>query len=247
MRIKLGIAVGVLLWTATAVFSQEIQVNRQNKTVEVGVKITISAEAEIADVTIGCLTYGDSHNETYNDNLRSADKVLKAILAFGVPKENISSTRIELSETDSDERDNKGSKQTKPRRFKAHQSWKIRVSAGDAQKVIDIAIQAGANGIESVEWGVKDPAAFEARARAAALEKARTVAAELAKSLDAKIGEPLYISNEMVEITYVSKRGSDKPDYVDQKGVFETPEFKLQLFPEKIQEEARVQVVFALE
>jgi len=245
---KIGIAIAILFCSATAAFTQEIQVSRQNKSIEVRIKETISVEADVADVTVGCLTYGETHDQTYNDNLRSADKVLKAILAFGIPKESITSTRVELSENDSGERDTKASKQSTPHKFKAHQSWKIRVPAGDAQKLIDIAIKAGANGIESVEWNVKDPAALEARARAAAVEKARAVASNLAKGLGAKVGEPLMVSNEIYETTYVSKRGgSGKPDYTDQNGVFETPEFTLQLFPEKIEKEATIYVVFALE
>jgi uncharacterized protein YggE len=248
MRMKFGIVMAILFCSASTAFSQEIQVSRQNKTIEVRIKETISVEADVADVTIGCLTYGDTHDQTYNDNLRSADKVLKAILAFGIPKESITSTRVELSENDSGERDAKAAKQTTPRKFKAHQSWKIRVPAGDAQKLIDIAIRAGANGIESVEWNVKDPASLEARARAAAIEKAHTVASDLAKGLGAKVGEPLMVSNEIDEITYVSKRGgTGKPDYTDQHGVFETPEFALELFPEKIEKEATIYVVFALE
>jgi uncharacterized protein len=245
---KVGVAMAILFCSAFPALAQEIQVSRQNKTIEVRIKETISVEADVADVTIGCLTYGEAHDQTYNDNLRSADKILKAILAFGIPKDSITSTRVELSENDSGERDTKASRQTAPRKFKAHQSWKIRVAAGDAQKLIDIAIKAGANGIEAVEWNVKDPAALEAKARTAAVEKARTVASDLAKGLGAKVGEPLFVSNEISEITYISKRsGSGKPDYTDQEGVFETPEFKLQLFPEKIEKEATIYVVFALE
>lgn len=236
-----------MLCVAPTALAQQIEVNRQNRTVSVTAKESISVEAEVADVTIGCLTYGETHNQAYAENLRVADKILKAIFGFGVQKEDITSARIELSEISSEDTASRTSKNPQARRFKAHQGWTIRVAAGDAQKLIDVAVLAGANGIEGVTWGVKDPGALEARARAAALVKAKAVAAELANDVGARLGNALYISNFITEITYVSKRGSEKPETVDQNGVFETPEFKLQLYPEKVNEEAEIDVTFALE
>jgi uncharacterized protein YggE len=247
MKLRFPIICVALLCVAPAVLSQQIEVNRQNRTVSVTVKESISVEAEVADITIGCLTYAETHNQAYAENLQKADKILKAILAFGVTKEDITTARVELSEISSEDEDSRTAKTPKPRRFKVHQGWTVRVAAGDAQKVIDIAVQAGANGIEGVTWAVKDPGALEARARAAALVKAKAVAAELANDVGAKLGNALYVSNYITEITYVSKRSSGKRETTDQNGVFETPDFKLELFPEKVSEEATVDVTFALE
>ncbi len=43
--------------------SQEIAVNHQNRTVEVSVTEKIQAEADIADVTLGCVSYGETHDQ----------------------------------------------------------------------------------------------------------------------------------------------------------------------------------------
>jgi uncharacterized protein YggE len=247
MKFRFTIICGALLCVAPAVLSQQIEVNRQNRTVSVTVKESISVEAEIADVTIGCLNYAETHNQAYVENLQAADKILKAILTFGVPKEDITSASIELSEVSSEDTESRTTKNPKPVRFKAHQGWTVRVAAADAQKLIDVAVQAGANGIEGVAWGVKDPGALEAKARAAALVKAKAVATELANDVGAKLGSALYVSNYIAEVSYVSKRGSDKRERFDQNGVFDTPGFKLQLFPEKVIEEATIDVTFALE
>jgi uncharacterized protein len=247
MRLKLIFTIGLLFCVGTIASAQQIQIDRQNRTVDVEVKEGIEVEAEIALVTIGCLSYGDTHDQAYAENLRAADKVLKAILAFGITKEDIASTRLELSENDSDDRNSRNSRQPTPRRYKAHQGWTVRVTAANAQKLIDNVVHAGANGIEEISWAVKDPGALRAKARAKALERAKVVAAELAQSVGGKLGIPLYVSDYVVEMTFVSKSQSDKKDYVDQNGVFETPEFKLQLFPEKIREDITIHVVFALE
>jgi uncharacterized protein len=246
MKVFWRIAIVVLPFVAPAASAQTIEVSRQNRTVSVEAKQRISVDAEVADITIGCLTYGDTHDQTYNENLRVADKVLKALLAAGVTKDDITSDTLGLSETDSYETKT-NSTAKKVVRFKAHQSWKVRVAAGDAQRIIDLAVQAGANGIEDVSWDVKDPSELEAKARAAALQKAQRAGTEIAEALGGKLGAPLYISNSLVEFTYVSKRGSDKGETRDLNLVLPTPEFKLQLFPQKVEKEASVSVVFALE
>lgn len=61
--------------------SQENSINRQNRTVEVVVTESVRVEPDLANVTIGCMTYGETHDQAYETNLQTADKVIKALSA----------------------------------------------------------------------------------------------------------------------------------------------------------------------
>src|ERR1700722_8544459 len=154
MRSFLGVALAAVFCFALPARSQTIQVSPQNRTVELSVTMRVQVEAEIADVTLGCVTYGQSHDQAYQANLEVADRVVKALIGAGVQKIQIQSSRIQLSETDSGD---ESAKDRKTRQFRAHQSWQIHLNASEAQKIIDVAVQAGANGVENVSWDVADP------------------------------------------------------------------------------------------
>ena len=246
MRSLRGIAIAACLCVAPAAISQTVEVNRQNKTVEVTVTQKVSLEAEVANVTIGCVEYGLSHDSAFQENLRIANQVLKALLSAGVPKENITSGKVELNENQFFNPESKD-KSLSERRFIAHQSWVVHVRAIDAQKVVDLAVQAGANGIESVSWDVLDQDTLESRARTSALEKAHTIAEEIAKSNGGKVGQAIYISNQVEGKNEFSR-------FQLYSRLFETaydgsaaPPFKLQLFPDKVTEEATAHVIYTLE
>lgn len=224
--------------------SQEIAVNHQNRTVEVSVTEKIQAEADIADVTLGCVSYGETHDQAYRSNLEIADRVVKALLEAGLQKTQIRSAGIQLNETDSE---HPPASNRQMRQFRAYQSWRIRLAAPDAQKLIDVAVHAGSNGVESVSWDVADPEALEGRARAAAMEKARTTAANLAKSAGNKVGDLLYVSNVFSGIIDLPLDTRDYTSFVVLGSGVTKQSFSLQLFPEKVERQATVRVVFALE
>jgi uncharacterized protein YggE len=244
----LGLATGALLCAVPSAFSQTVQVSRQNRTVEVSVRQKISVDAEVASVIIGCQEYGPTHDQAYQENLRVADNILRALLKAGIPMESIKSSRLDLSENPSFDPESHA-KPILDRRFRAHQSWVVRVEVADAQKIIDLAVQAGANGLESVSWDVKDPEALESKAREAALEKARASAAEIAKTLGAKLGDALYASNSFESLTNLPLRSRSALLFgiLDPAAQTTQPRFTLKLFPEKVEKEASVTVVFALD
>lgn len=244
MRSFLGFTIAMFFCLAQPARSQTIQVSHQNRTVELSVTTKVRVEAEIADVTLGCVTYGQNHDQAYRANMEAADKVVKALLSAGVPKTQIQSSRIELNETYSGD---ELVKDRKVRQFRAHQSWQIRLNASDAQKLIDVAVQAGANGIENVSWDVADPDTLEARARAAAIEKARITAGEMAKSAGGKLGDLLYVSNVANSIMDLPLNGRNYTNLALLAPGATPPVFSLQLFPEKVEKSATVRTVFSLE
>lgn len=243
-----GLLFAVILPFTPRAFPQSIEVNRQNRTVEVTVTESVRADPDQAKVTVGCLSYGETHDKAYQANLETAGKVIKAILGAGISKDQIESDALELSQSNAGDGSGKPSSVNKLRQYRAHQSWKVRVAASEAQKLIDIAVQAGANGVESVSWEVADEESLGVKARTAAMEKARKTADALAKSAGAKLGDLLFVSNTSNEVFLYSR--SDNATLsatlsVEVSG-FPPPAFSLKLFPEKIEKQASVRAVFAI-
>ena len=233
-----------LVCTAIPAFSQNLGVSRQNRTIEVTASETVRVDPDVADVTLGCVTYGQTNDQAYQANLAIADKVIKALLGAGVQKDQIESSAIQLSETAPYDNNNQSPSERKARQFRAHQSWRIHVAVAGAQKLIDLAVQAGANGIENVNWDVANPEALDAKVRAAAMEKARTTAEEMAKSAGGKLGELLYASNVVNGNLPINGRVFGT---LGAMVASPAPAYSLQLFPEKVERQATVRTMFALE
>lgn len=248
-RMSLGVLAVAMLFTPSCVLPQAVEINRQNRTIEVIVTETVRVDADLANIVIGCIAYGQTHDQAYQTNLAVAEKVTNALLSSGLSKDQIESNTIELAETTAAEIADQSPAVRKSRQFKAHQSWRVHVHAGDAQKLIDVAVKAGANGVEEVTWDVTDEESLEGKARLAAMEKARKTADELAKSAGAKLGDLLYVSNMASGMMFALANRSAALQTVDvgAGGGFRAPAFSLKLFPEKVSRQATVRTVFAME
>ena len=128
MRMLLGMVffAAAMLFASPDLFSQTIEISRQNRTIEVVVTETVRVDADVANVTVGCIAYGETHDQAYQANLAIADKVIKALLSAGLPKGQIESSSLELSESNPGDDVGKTPASRKARQFKAHQSWKSR-------------------------------------------------------------------------------------------------------------------------
>lgn len=225
--------------------AQEVQVNRENRTIAVSTTETVKADAEIAVVQLGYHNYAPTNNQAYEDNVRASDKIIHALLASGVTKASIDTESLQLSPVFPPSR-NLTPQERGQRRFEATQSWKIRLPVADAQRVVDLAVRAGANEMNGVYWRVKDPDSLEAEAVAAALARARGIAESMATKLGGKLGELLYASNRIpprpMRFRYGTAGGS--------AGGIVTPSIPsphLRLFPQKVPRTATVYAVFALQ
>ena len=161
------------------------------KTIEVSATEKIEVIAEIATLKIGCQNQAATKDAAYAENTRIANKVIQALLDAGVPKQAIETETLNLEQ----EQDRYGVKPNQPLKYLASQKWQIRAEASEAQKIVDIAVAAGANQIENVEWSVKEPSQLEAKAYAAALRRAKSIAEQTASQTGLKLGEIVSIVN----------------------------------------------------
>jgi|SRR5579864_9213934 len=189
---KSAAALFLIAFAPPLLFSQDIQVNRQNKTIAVTADDSAESDAEVAVLTIGYHNYGQSQEAAYEENVRASNAISKALLAAGISKNNIETEKLELARAEVDEKWTPEMK--RERQFSAQQSWKVTISTLQAQTIVDLAVQNGANEVEDVEWNVVDPVALQAKAGSAALAKARRIAEQMANGLNAKLGDLVYAS-----------------------------------------------------
>jgi uncharacterized protein YggE len=225
---------------AGSLLAQDIQVNRQNKTIAVTADESITADAEVALLTIGYRNYAVTQDAAFRENVRVAEQITKALLDAKVPKTNIETDKLQLTRAEIDEKWTADMK--KERQFTAGQSWHVTVPASEAQTVVDLAVRAGANEVDDVEWNVADPVALQAKAGAAALAKAKSIAGQMAKGLGTKLGELVYASNRAPAGKMY--RGMETLEVMAPPP---PPPPKLTLFPQKVKSDATVYAVFSIE
>ena len=118
------------LLVATVCHCQDIQVNRQNKTIAVTADDSVSVDAEVAVLEIGYHNYASTQDSAYRDNLRAAKRITDAVLEAKVPTANIETEKLRLDRAQLDQ--NWTDAMKKERIFEAQQSWHVSVSVAQA-------------------------------------------------------------------------------------------------------------------
>lgn len=239
MTALLALMVGPVAW------SQEIQVNRENKTIAVTTDDELVVDAELAILTVGYSNYAATSQAAFDENVSISNKISQALLDAGVPASEIETETLRVSNVEPDSAWT--DEQKRLRKFEARQSWEIRVPVSRAQETVDVAIRAGATSVGDVEWTVADPAALQARASGAALAKARRVAEQMANGLDAKLGDLVYASNRAPVPKFWRGLVSTESSMVTSVGRREAPRPALKLFPQKVRSQATVHAVFSIQ
>jgi uncharacterized protein YggE len=232
----------ILLSWAFVASAQDIQINRQNKTIAVTADESVTADAEVAILAIGYHNFGPTQEAAFHENIRAAGQIAKAMLDEKIPEANIETDKLSLGRAQIDEKWNDAMK--KERQFQAEQSWHVTVPVSQAQIVVDLCVNAGANEVEDVEWNVLEPVALQAKAGGAALAKARTIAEQMAKGLGTKLGELVYASDR-APVAKMWRGMTVNTSTAMLVSADRQP--KLRLFPEKVKSDATVYAVFSIE
>ncbi len=218
--------------------AQSSRIVSDKKTIEIRATDKISSPAEVATVKIGFQNVAPSKEAVYEENVRMANKIVQALRTAGTPAEGIETEAIRLEREDT-------AQGVKPAstRFSADQEWRIRLKASEAQKIVDIAVSAGANQVGGVDWNVSNPEALESKAYAAALARAKRIAEQTASLAGVKLGEILSISNSVSPFSQLYRQLNTESSMI---GVSPTTVTSLKLFPEEVAREASVTVVYAI-
>ncbi len=111
---------------------------------------------------------------------------------------------------------------------------------------MDIAIAAGANQIESVDWSVADDKQLETRAYAAALKRAKELAEQTATPSGLKLGEIVTVVNSSAPERFARFVGRQMRK-LEMFAMLPEPKLAmLKLQPGTVEQEASVTVIFAI-
>jgi uncharacterized protein len=223
-------------------FAQDVQISPTNRTIAVTASETLRVDPGLAIAHVGYHNYGPTKEAAYAESVRAAEKITQALFAAGVPKEALETEALQLSLVDfrncdlsADEKQNQ--------KFEAQQTWEIRLAVPDAQKIVDVAVAAGATDVNAVQWVMADVRVLEAKASSAALAKARVLAAQIANQMGVKLGALLYATNGQPQ----DMEFMDRNRYPKSVTVWEALQPSLILFPQKVEKTGTVSAVFAIE
>ena len=86
-----AITAALLLAAVLPLSAQQIQINKENKTIAITTSDQAEALADTAVITVGFHSYGKDQDGIYADATRTSNAIIAALTAAGVPKEAIES------------------------------------------------------------------------------------------------------------------------------------------------------------
>src|SRR5271170_8194356 len=197
-RRMLGLVLAVF-GTAAVLQAQQIDVNKNNRTIAVTATDKATVDAEVATVHIGFQIYAADSKSAYALGSKTSNAIADALKKSGVAASAIQSESQSVAPVQPFELQNLPESEKAQRQFQVSQSWSVKTSAKNAASVLDTAVQAGANQSGQIDWDVADPDALEAQAAESALKRARAIADQMAKGLGTTLGNLVYASNQVAE------------------------------------------------
>ena len=246
---KGALSLVVMLSVVLPGWAQQIQINKENKTIAITTSDQAEALADTAVVGVGFHSFGKDQDATYADATRTSNVIMSALIAAGVPKAAIESSAQSLSPIESGNDADKA-RFSQGLRFEFSQSWRITVPAAAAAKVLHMAITSGANDSGNIQWQLKEDDALEAEAASKALEHARQIATRMAGGLGVKLGSLVYASNQTPPRGIFAAMGIAGMTVETQSAMAAVSRRNLAplaISPERISKSATVYAVFAIE
>lgn len=249
--IRFSFLVGTLALSAGLVSlasGQNIQINRDNKTIAISTTDEATATADIAAITIGFEILGpDAQTVTANAG-KLSHAILDALHKAGIDDKAIESGTQGLERnTNFDDKDT--AEERANRQFVFRQSWEVTAAPQLAADTIRAAIAAGANQSGGIEWRLADRKGLQAKAAENALVKARELAAKMADGLHVKLGDLIYASNETpnAKLYFARPLNGKMPQTLSMSAASSLVAPALEIRPQTVREEATVYAVFAIE
>lgn len=235
MKVPHTLVVAAILTFGWTVYAQQpaqpqLNIGSSNRTLTVSADDQVTAEPEIAVLHVGFETAPNDAKSAYAEGARTSNAIIAAIKQAGIPEGDIRSETQYLNRDPT----------PKSRKFMLTQRWTVKAPPARAAEILDIAVNNGANSTGEIEWTVKDEKALEDQALDGASARARQIAAVLAKGMDVRLGNLIYVSNQ------VSGGGGFPRPMMAFAKTAETPQ-PLAIEPQKVSRSATVYAVFAIE
>ncbi|MBV8632681.1 MAG: SIMPL domain-containing protein [Silvibacterium sp.] len=202
MRVQLWrsavVAAAMIVITAVTAQAQAVKVDKNNRTIAVTASDKATVDADLAVVHIGFQIYGPDEATTYADGSKTSNAIMDALKKAGVPAKAIESENQSLQRNQYHEPQESEMDRAK-RQFVLNQSWTVKAKPDDAAKVLNIAVEAGANQSGQIDWQYQDMNGLQAKAAGSALAKAQAIAQQMAQGLNVKLAGLVFASNQAPE------------------------------------------------
>lgn len=228
---------------AATTSAQQIQINKDNRTIAITATDSARAMADTATVHVGFVAYAPDAQAAYAAGSKTSNAIVGALTTKGVAKTDIQSESQSVAETQRYELEKLPPAEQAQRRWQVNQSWTVQTKADEAAGVLNTAVNAGANQSGQIDWTVADEKALEAKAAGNALARARAIASQMAQGLGIQLGGLIYASNESpLNRVLAMSRGMAS---VQSQAAPTPPPLAIQ--PSKVERSATVYAVFAIQ
>jgi len=148
---------------------------------------------DMATVQLGVSVTADTIGAAIEQSNQTVERVRQAVLGRGIAETDLQS--INFNVWPEDKFDPATGQQTGERIYHVDSTLQVKVrDIAQVSQIIQTGLDAGANNIWGLTYGIDDSAALEAEARTKALEDAADRAQQLANALGVTLGEPIMVS-----------------------------------------------------
>jgi uncharacterized protein YggE len=150
----------------------------------------VSADPDQAVVRLGVVAEGAEASAAQGEVNRVLRQVLDAVASLDVPERAVQTEELSLSPVYSDFRPRPNGEPEEPRITGYRASSVVSVELDDLSRigdVVDAGIEAGANQLQGISFGLRDGAAAQARALREAVQDARARADTIAEAMNVRI------------------------------------------------------------
>lgn len=148
---------------------------------------------DVAFVQLGVSSTNENVGDAVNANNATMQAITEALTGLGIAAEDIQTTNFNVWPED---RYNPETGQpTGERVYHVDSSVQVKVHNLDmTSQVIEAGLNAGANSVGGLSFGIEDTDALEAQARTSALDDARAKASQLAEAMGVQLGDAIIVS-----------------------------------------------------
>lgn len=151
---------------------------------------------DFASVEVGVESRGATPAAALDAASRAAKGVVATAKEMGVPEADIGTTSLTLQAQTKTVRGPDGNVREQPDGYTAGNRVRVRLSdMGKLGELLRRALDSGANRVEGVAFGLRDPGAADAAVQTAAMKDARAQAERLAEAAGVRLGPALSITS----------------------------------------------------
>jgi hypothetical protein len=170
--------------------------SEEQRTVSVSGSGTVSAPPDEVVLRLGVETMAETASEALSQNSEQMEAVIAALTEAGEPQENVQTQTVQLRPRyETPQRETGPAEERELVGYVASNIVEARTSDLEAVgRLLDEAVQAGANRVEGIRFEVSDPGELLDQAREAAWQDAENKAQQLATLAGVELGEVLSIN-----------------------------------------------------